>query len=260
MSECQVETCNGPIYAKGWCRQHWNRMRLYGRLDKIRGIEKPICSVEGCSNKSDNKGMCTTHYHRFWQYGRVNKVRTGEIRQHPFYIIWWQRKSNNLLCEAWLDFQTFASGIAPKPEGNYFLLQIDGSKPFGPDNFRWLEHLKRKKDESKTDWWARKRAARIAANPAMESDRNIKRKYDLTREQYNEKLTNQNFGCAVCGEKETSFDGRTGSFRNLAVDHCHKHKGIRELLCWRCNGTLGKVNDDVNLLQKMIDYLKKHGE
>jgi len=94
----------------------------------------------------------------------------------------------------------------------------------------------------------------------MESDRNIKRRFGLTRDQYNEKLKNQNYVCAICDQPETAVDGRTGTIKSLAVDHCHKYKGIRKLLCGRCNTTLGKVDDSTELLQSMINYLKKHGE
>jgi len=221
---------------------------------KIEGI----CSVENCGKPIDSKGYCRNHYMRQYLYGRLEKINTGDKRNHPLYHLWFERKQNRLLSDEWLDFKVFIDGISPKPDGNYCLLQIDGSKPFGPDNFRWQEFLKRKEGENKSDWWARKRAARIAANPAMESDRNIKRKYNLTREQYNEKLTNQNFSCAICGEKETTFDGRTGSFRNLAVDHNHITGEIRDLLCWRCNSTIGKIKEDIELLDKMKTYLIKH--
>lgn len=220
---------------------------------KIEGI----CSVEDCGKPIDSKGYCTNHYMRQYLYGRSNKINNGDKRNHPLYIIWWQRKNDGYLSEEWLDFKNFLRDVEPKPDGNYFLVRIR-NEPFGPDNFKWQEHLKRKEDESKKDWWARKRAARIAANPAMESDRSIKRKYGLTRDQYNEKLKFQDFVCAICKEPETSVDPRTGTLKSLAVDHCHKHKGIRELLCNRCNITLGKINDDVDLLQKMIDYLNKH--
>lgn len=224
--------------------------------------DENICSIDGCWQVVKRKGWCGKHYQRYYKqaadYNPRDKTFEGEKRNHPLYMLWWQRKQDNQLCEEWLDFKVFVNGVSPKPEGNYFLLQIDGSKLFGPDNFRWQEHLKKKEGESNKDWWARKRAARIAANPALESDRNLKRKFGLSREQYDEKLKNQNYVCAICEEKETSFDGRTGSFRNLAVDHCHKSEGIRELLCNRCNTTLGKVDDDVELLKKMINYLEKH--
>jgi hypothetical protein len=63
----------------------------------------------------------------------------------------------------------------------------------------------------------------------------------------------------ICKQKDTSFRKR------LSVDHDHAccsgegscGKCIRGLLCHKCNLALGAINDDINILQKMIDYLKK---
>lgn len=223
--------------------------------------DENTCSVEGCWQTVKRKGWCGKHYQQLYKsaldYQARDKAFEGEKRKHPFYMLWFERKQNNILCENWLDFKSFIEGISPKPKGNFLLLQIDGSKPFGPDNFRWQEHLKKKPGETNKDWWARKRAARIFANPSMERDRNIKRKFNLTREQYEEKAKSQNYVCAICKEPETATSN-SGSIKGLAVDHCHTTNKVRDLLCWRCNGTLGKVDDSIELLQAHIDYLIKH--
>jgi len=218
-----------------------------------------LCSIDSCNRPLKGRGFCGKHYQQFYKKAEDYKPRGdySDRRKHPLYIIWWQRKRDNLLCEKWLDFLEFIKDVEPKPEGNFFLVRLRNDQ-FGPDNFIWKEHLKKRDDESFRQFWARERAARIAANPSMESERNLKRKYNLTKDQYEEILKSQNFGCAICGEKETSLDSRTGSKRNLAVDHCHDKKHIRGLLCWRCNGTLGKLNDSIELLQSMINYLRKH--
>lgn len=220
---------------------------------KINGV----CSL--CERQAEAKGLCGYHYRKQRLIDDPSKIKSGIIGS-PFYNIWFSRKQSNELCEAWLDFKKFEIDIQPKPEGNYLLLKIKGDEPYGPNNFRWQEHLKRKEGESKKDWWARKREARLKANPAMDDDRNLKKNFGLTREQYNEKAKFQNFVCAICKEPENGFSARTGNLKRLAVDHCHQSVKlkIRGLLCWRCNGTLGKVNDSVELLQKMVDYLNKH--
>lgn len=219
------------------------------------------CSVEGCQRSVRSKGWCNKHYLKYYRKAEDYKqIVFGEnLRNHPFYIIWWQRKNDNVLSDEWKnDLRRFINDISPKPEGNYFLVRIR-NEPFGPNNFKWQEHLKRKEGETRKDWWARKRAARIAANPSMESDRNINRRYGISRAQYDELLKLQNDGCAICGQRETSFDPRAGTVKKLAVDHCHKTNKIRGLLCWRCNGTIGKLEDDIELLDKMRAYLVKHG-
>ncbi len=218
-----------------------------------------VCSVEDCVKPLDSKGLCKNHYMRQYKFGRLHLINTGEKSNHPHYGLWTERKLANALSEEWLDFLKFAKDIGNKPEGNYRLLRLDGSKPFGSDNFIWVKHLKREEGESKKDWIARKWKTRQLANPGMETDRSLRRKYNLTLAEYNEKLKSQNYVCAICEEPEKSFSS-TGSLKKLAVDHCHTSEGIRDLLCWRCNGALGKVNDSVELLQKMIDYLNKHKE
>lgn len=216
------------------------------------------CTIEGCERPAKSLSLCHYHYNKKRLEENPNRAKAG-LRGHPFYHLWFERKTNSILCEAWLDFEIFIKDIGEKPEGEFFLVRIR-NEPFGPTNFKWEEHLRRKKDESAKDWNARKRTSRIKNNPGLESDRNIKRVFGLTRENYNEKLKNQNFVCAICEQPEKSLNSNTGTLKLLAVDHCHKTNNIRGLLCWRCNGTLGKIEDNIELLQSMIDYLTKHKE
>lgn len=37
-------------------------------------------------------------------------------------------------------------------------------------------------------------------------------------------------------------------------------KDVRGLLCRRCNDFLGKVQDNADRLQNLVDYLKRHGD
>lgn len=189
--------------------------------------------------------------------GNIVKIQTGDKREHEFYSLWWDRKQAKILSDEWLDFWKFVKDISPKPKGNYFLIRLSEGL-FGPNNFKWQEHLKRKEGESKKDWYARKWQSRQNAFPSMERERNFKRKYGITIEEYNKKLEEQNFICEICGNKETSTDGKNGSTRKLAIDHCHNSLKIRGLICNRCNTTLGKVKDNIELLEKMKQYLIKH--
>lgn len=217
------------------------------------------CYADDCELPIASLGLCNKHYMRQYKHGHFKETRSGKKRNHPAYSAWFERKQSNGLCEQWLDFDIFCKDIGQKPEGNFRLLKLNGSELYGPDNFAWVEHLKRKEGESKSDWWARKWKTRQLANPSMENDRSLRRKYNLTLEDYNKKLTSQNFVCMICEKPETSY-GATGGRKKLAVDHCHVTNKIRDLLCWRCNAMIGKVNESVELLQKMIDYLNKHKE
>jgi hypothetical protein len=81
----------------------------------------------------------------------------------------------------------------------------------------------------------------------------LKVAYGITLEEYNQKLLDQGGRCAICG-KEHADSLR----RNLNVDHCHTTGEVRDLLCSRCNLTLGKFEDRIELFQAAIAYLTKH--
>lgn len=81
---------------------------------------------------------------------------------------------------------------------------------------------------------------------------NIKWNTGLTAEQYSEVLIFQDNKCAICGK------GKEEQNRNLSVDHCHKTKIIRGLLCNGCNQGLGYFKDNCNLLEAAIEYLSNN--
>ena len=45
--------------------------------------------------------------------------------------------------------------------------------------------------------------------------------------------------------------------KSLHIDHDHKTGKVRGLLCHGCNTAIGLMKDDVNILTKAIEYLKK---
>lgn len=60
--------------------------------------------------------------------------------------------------------------------------------------------------------------------------------------------------CAICKKHETR--SHKGKIRNLSVDHCHIIGRVRGLLCSRCNITIGRFEDDANLLKSAMEYLQ----
>lgn len=77
----------------------------------------------------------------------------------------------------------------------------------------------------------------------------------MSLEQYDALLVAQRGCCAVCGSPGIAPRGKRAK---LNVDHDHSTGAIRGLLCHACNAALGRVDDDTNILQLMIDYLAKH--
>ena len=82
---------------------------------------------------------------------------------------------------------------------------------------------------------------------------NIKYRYGLTVEEYDQKLFDQNGLCAIC---QNPPDGK----RRLDVDHNHVTSKVRSLLCMKCNVLLGMFDDNVEVAQRVVEYLKRWNE
>ena len=79
----------------------------------------------------------------------------------------------------------------------------------------------------------------------------FQRHYGLSIEEYEALVKKQKGKCQVCGVHESEQKKK-----RLAVDHSHKTKEIRGLLCQDCNLMLGQFEDDPLLLNAACKYLK----
>lgn len=95
---------------------------------------------------------------------------------------------------------------------------------------------------------------RYKIDPVIYRDRRLKQLYGINTEQYNQMFVDQNGACAICGGNQR----RKGW--SLCVDHNHITGKIRSLLCFRCNFAIGQFRDDMQLVQKSLNYLKKHND
>lgn len=85
--------------------------------------------------------------------------------------------------------------------------------------------------------------------------RNLKYKYDMSIEEYEDLLSLQNGGCGICDAQiNASAYGKNVS-PSFSVDHDHTTLRVRGLLCNRCNRAIGLFNDNVELLTKAVIYL-----
>lgn len=84
----------------------------------------------------------------------------------------------------------------------------------------------------------------------------LKRKFGITLEEFEVMKAQQHNCCAICGKPETA--AQFGKVRDLAIDHNHVTGKVRALLCTKCNQGIGSFLDDISLLEKAINYLKKH--
>lgn len=63
---CEVEGCEKPYYAKGYCNPHWQQQRAGKEPGYLWRQEKfgPICTLEDCERDHWLMGLCVTHYKR----------------------------------------------------------------------------------------------------------------------------------------------------------------------------------------------------
>lgn len=66
---------------------------------------------------------------------------------------------------------------------------------------------------------------------------------------------NKFFVCPIC--EKGSIPDITA---NLVIDHNHDNGAARDWLCDSCNTGLGRFKDNVELLEKAINYLKKYNQ
>lgn len=83
--------------------------------------------------------------------------------------------------------------------------------------------------------------------PEERRDQYLRRTYGLTQEEYQKVLDFQEGGCYGCGNPPKT--------RSLHVDHSHKTKLVRGILCVHCNSALQKLRDDPEIAQNLALYL-----
>ena len=86
--------------------------------------------------------------------------------------------------------------------------------------------------------------------PERQRKSRLKHKYNLTIEEYDLMLADQNGECAIC---YTTDPGGSGS--RFAVDHDHQTGRVRGLLCSNCNRGIGLLQDDAVVLSNALSYI-----
>lgn len=101
--------------------------------------------------------------------------------------------------------------------------------------------------------WRGKNRAKL---PAYSRTASLRNRYGLSNSEYDQMVSAQNNKCLICGEEPR----KTKAFQTwrLHIDHCHKTKKIRGLLCHLCNRGIGLFRERIDLLEKALAYLKCH--
>ena len=122
------------------------------------------------------------------------------------------------------------------------------------DNPQKLRDYKRMEDKTKVN--ARARRYR-KENPDKFKGYHLKKEFGLTLEDFKRILSKQGGVCALCLQPEKSMH-KSGTLKELSVDHDHTTGVVRGLLCWVCNTGIGKMQDDPALLRAAADYVEKY--
>lgn len=98
-------------------------------------------------------------------------------------------------------------------------------------------------------------AQRYATDPEFRRRRNeasnrarIKARYGITQDEAVAALKRQNNKCAICDRKLKLYH----------IDHCHKQKKFRAILCAGCNTFLGRVEKHPRRLWRTLQYIEDH--
>jgi len=74
-------------------------------------------------------------------------------------------------------------------------------------------------------------------------------------------MPDNSYKCPICLGTKEEVDKRGGRYAgSWVLDHCHNTDQFRGWLCHLCNRALGCFKDDVNMLQRAIEYLNNNGE
>lgn len=98
-----------------------------------------------------------------------------------------------------------------------------------------------------------------ALNPHADANKTLRRRYNITLEDYERINEAQGGVCALCGGREkVRRRKKAEGDERFAVDHCHDTGLIRGLLCFKCNTAIGSLGDTDQIIRRVIDYLSSY--
>lgn len=230
--------CSGcgseKIFARGLCSACYWRLRRNGSVTRKNVVNSGKCAVAECGRAAFSKNLCSLHYQR---------------AEHPLKTIWklLRSRAQKKYPPAWDNFEAFLSDVGSRPSPHHQLRRPDPARPWSLENMVWREPLHQGKQ-------TRTREEGIAYRRRWE----MRKKYNLTPEEYKTMWAAQNGVCAICGHAETRRHRSTGRPLDLVIDHCHRSTNVRGLLCSNCNAGLGSFDDHIDRLRAAIAYLERH--
>jgi len=186
----------------------------------------------------------------------------------------WKDIQANPQIVGWNTLEEFVRDVGEPPTVDHMLMRERYDEPLGPGNAMWRLRtfdpmLIRFSDVGDyTDFeplgpgnamWRLQWSKRAGHEAEPQKSYNLMQ-FDISVDEYNRLMTEQDGLCAICRRPESSLF--KGTIRRLAVDHDHETGDVRGLLCGQCNNGLGRFDDDPLRLRAAAEYLeawaKKH--
>jgi len=100
-----------------------------------------ICLV--CGKQAVAHKLCEKHYRKMRRYGtpEPNTAYGKKYRNHPLYERW--RGTGRSVVDRvqeWESFEIFLKDVREPPDLKYRLMRPNETKPYGPNNFKWVVH------------------------------------------------------------------------------------------------------------------------
>lgn len=111
--------------------------------------------------------------------------------------------------------------------------------------------------------WSR---TQVQTGESLKHSRNRRvKRFNIDEAQYEKMALEQDNRCAICGTDSPGYRPSGNGNLTLGIDHDHTccpgvgscGKCIRALLCAKCNNGLGCFGDNIETMEKAIEYIKK---
>ena len=249
MAVCKFKSCDESQFSEssaGYCRLHYLQWQQGRKLTDLRSVT--FCRIDGCEFPVRSRELCRAHYYKMQRYG--DPLAGTRYKELP-------RECEVAWCSNRAKTQGAYSGLCT----NHASQVKKHGHVTVPSDYVNEEGQKYCRDCGE---WKNQELFGSIKRFCLDCQKfqRIKKHYKLTRDKYFDLLASQGGVCAICSSD--------GGARGLFVDHDHSccprngsesatcGQCIRALLCSSCNTGLGQFQDDPELLQKAINYLKSN--
>ncbi len=248
---CSVDGCSEIHRSKGFCSLHYQRSLKGTYLDSPRKLpaKGQTCSVEDCFESVRCKTLCDKHY------DRAMKVDDCPICNKK------KQKKATLCSDCWLTesqkhiptHKTCTRCKVEQPVEKFGLRKANKGSTKWRSRCRTCE-AEEQRERSLLKKLSGQKISKSFEDPEQLSIKGLKKyteslrlPWDLVINEYPE-----DGNCKICDS------GPVGNANRLSLDHDHETGNFRGFLCGNCNTALGLLKDNIEILNKCIEYLSKN--